>query len=436
MKIKLAGILFLIGSFGSAYAQDLIETYQLAIKNDPQLKKAYYTQYLVGENKAQSIANFLPTISVTASSSRDRIHNKKGNFQSVGTQNYWNHGFRINFFQPIFHWEHWIQLEQSNNRIAKAEANFQAERQNLMVKTVEAYFNTLASQDNLKFAISEFHAIKKQLEQAQQRFDVGLIAITDVYEAQAAYDQASADMIDAENTVDENKELLIEIIGENNFELTPLSAKIKLARPIPNDILKWTKIAETNNLNIISALNQAEIFRKDISFQQSGHLPTLDVVANYGVQDVNSSFGSRGDTQSVGLQLNIPIFQGGWVSSKAKQASFEHKIAKEDLLAIKRQVKRQLRNAFRNINSSINRVQALKAAVASAKSSLEATLAGSEVGTRTMVDVLAEQRNLYRAKRNYSRTRYDYFISGIKLKQAASSLTEQDLESINQYLDK
>ena len=318
--------------------------------------------------------------------------------------------------------------------IAKAEADYQAELQNLIVKTTEAYFNVLAAQDNVEFTIAELNSIKKQLEQAQQRFDVGLIAITDVYEAQAGYDLAMASMIDAENNLDASKEALIEIIGETKVNLQGLTETIELTPPTPNNILEWTKIAETNNLTVISALNQAEISRKDISINQSGHIPTLDIIASYGVQDVNSSFGSRGDNQSVGLQLNIPLFQGGLVNSRSKQAQFDYTIAKEALIQTKRQVARQLRNAFRDINSSINRVHALKAAVASAESSLEATLAGSEVGTRTMVDVLTEQRNLYRAKRDYSRTRYDYLINGIKLKQAASILTEQDIASINQYL--
>jgi len=426
--------LFFAGCFTSVHAQDLIETHKLAVQNDPILKQAYFNQYSAGESKTQSIAAMLPTISLKANSSRDRINSKKANFRSAGVQNYWSHGFSINFSQPVFHWEHWIQLDQSANRIARAEADYQAEKQNLMVKTIEAYFNILAAQDSLEFTTAELEAINKQLEQAQQRFDVGLIAITDVYETQAGYDQARSNQIDAQNNVDDSKEALLEIIGETDLNLLTLYESIDLIPPSPNNISEWTQIADTNNLKIISALNQAEIARKDISLQNANHLPTLDIIANYGVQDVSSSFGARGDTQSVGLQMNIPLFQGGLVSSRSKQAHYDYKVAKENLLATKRQVKREIRNAFRDINSSINRVQALQAAVKSAESSLEATLAGAEVGTRTMVDVLSEQRNLYRAKRDHSRTRYDYLINGVKLKQAASSLTEQDIGFINQYL--
>ncbi len=435
MKTKFATIFFLTACFTSTHAQNLIEIHQLAVQNDPVLKQAHLNQYSAGETKAQSIAIMLPTISATGKSSSDRINNTKSNFQSAGVQNYWNHGFTVNFSQPIFYWQHWIQLDQSSNRIAKAEADYQAEKQNLMVKTVEAYFNILAAQDNLTFSTAELEAINKQLEQAQQRFDVGLIAITDVYEAQAGFDQARSDQINATNNVGDSKEALLEIIGEADLVLQTLSESVQLSPPMPNNILEWAKIADTNNLKIISTLNQAEIARKDISLQNSDHLPTLDIIASYGVQDVNSTFGSRGDTQSVGLQLNIPLFQGGLVNSRSKQAHYDYKIAKASLLATKRQVKREIRNAFRNINTSIYRVKALKAAVTSAESSLEATLAGAEVGTRTMVDVLSQQRNLYRAKRDYSRTRYDYLINGVKLKQAASSLTEQDLALINQYLN-
>lgn len=418
-----------------ANALDLIETYHLAIETDPKLKSSYLKQYSVGESKIQSIAQMLPAISVTGNSSRDRLNNRKITFQGAGVQNYWNHGFTVNFSQPVFHWEHWVQLSQSQNRIAQAESEHQIELHNLIVRTTETYFNILAAQDNLDFTKSEKKAIERQLEQAQQRFDVGLIAITDVYEAQAGYDQAVANQIEAENLLFDSKEALIEIIGENEINLLPLARDIPLSPPVPNDLSAWTANAKTNNLNIVAALNQAEVNRKNISIQQSGHLPTLDIVANYNVQDVNSTFGLRGDTQSVGLQLNIPLFQGGLISSRAKQAQFDYQIARENLLSVKRSVKRQVRNSFRDVTSTLSRTHALKAAVISANSAVEASEAGFEVGSRTMVDVLSEQRNLYRAKRDYSRSRYDYLINSIKLKQAASSLSEQDLYLINHFLE-
>ncbi|MEO1899998.1 MAG: TolC family protein, partial [Methylococcales bacterium] len=168
----------------------------------------------------------------------------------------------------------------------------------------------------------------------------------------------------------------------------------------------------------------------------SAHIPTLDLVANYNLRDVTSTFGQRGDSQLIGLQFNLPLFQGGLVFSQTRQAHYDFQVAKENLLSTQRLIKRQLRNAFRDVISSLSRVHALKAAVISSDSSLQASEAGLEIGSQTMVDVLAEQRNLYRAKRDYARSRYDYLVNGVKLKQAASSLTEDDLQRINQYLVK
>ena len=188
-KFKTIVLVCTLSSSQLGYAQDLNQTFQLALDNDPQYKSAHLNQYATAEIKSQSIAQMLPNISLTGSTARQRLNNKKFTFQGSGTQNFWNHSFTINFTQPVFHWEHWVQLSQSDNRIAQAEALFQAEYQQLIVRITESYFTVLASQDNLEFTVAEKSAIAKQLEQATQRFDVGMIAITDVYEAQAAHDQ-------------------------------------------------------------------------------------------------------------------------------------------------------------------------------------------------------------------------------------------------------
>ena len=432
--------MIILTSASPLQAQNLMETYELGLQNDPILKEALANQLSTGELKDQSIARFLPNLSATGTSSRDWLHNrkaKKSGFTFQGAQvnqEYWDHRFDLNLAQPLFHWEHWIQLSQSDNQIAQAEASYQAELQNLMVKISEAYFNVLSAQDNLDFTVAEKDAIGRQLEQAKQRFEVGLVAVTDVHEAQAAFDQATAAEIEASNNLDNQKEALREIVGDTEAQLNPLGEKLPLAKPEPANIAKWSDSAEMNNFSIISALNEAEVFRKSVDLQRSGHLPQLDLVASYGVSDANSSFGFRGDTQSVGLQLNVPLFEGGAVNSRTRQASYDYEAAKERLIAAKRAVKRQVKDAFRGVMSSIGQVEALKTTVVSAESALEATEAGHEVGTRTMVEVLSEQRNLYRVKRDYARSRYDYLINSIRLKQAASTLTIDDLEQINGLL--
>ena len=421
-------------------AQDLLNTYELGVENDPVLKESLANLYAVNESRPQSIARLLPDISFGAASGRERLFNAKespdsnGNFRGGGTQNYWNNNLSINLTQPIFHWDHWVQLSQSDNQIAQAEADYLAEQQNLMVRITEAYFNVLSAQDSLEFTVAEKKAIARQLEQSQQRFEVGLIAITDVYEAQAGFDQARASEITAINEVDNSKEALGEIIGISSVDLSKLGEQSPLVKPSPEDISIWSTTAEKQNLVILAAQNGAELAQKTIELQRSGHYPQLDVVGSTTFQDNTSSFGLRGDTQSIALQLNIPLFEGGAVNSRTRQAHQEYIQAKEQLIAAKRSVKRQVRDAYRGVISSISSVQALEAAVKSARSALEATEAGFEVGTRTMVDVLAEQRNLFRRKRDHSKTRYDYLVNSIKLKQAASTLNRGDLEQINLLL--
>ncbi|MGD7035540.1 TolC family outer membrane protein [Methylotuvimicrobium buryatense] len=422
-----------------SFAQDLVEVYTQALENDPILKQALARQYANAESKDQGIARLLPSLSATGASSREWLHNKKAgagfDFRGPQTnQEFWNNTFSLNFVQPVFHWDHWIQLSQSDNQIAQTEAEYLAELQNLMVKITEAYFNVLSAQDGLDFAVAEKNAIARQLEQAQQRFEVGLIAITDVYEAKAAHDLALANEIEADNNLDNQKEALREIIGEFDEELSPIGKELPLIVPEPNEMKAWSDAALNGNFSIISAFNQAEFARKAVDLQNSGHLPQLDIVGSYGVSDNTSTFGFRGDTQSIGLQLNVPLFEGGAVNSRTRQARQEFEAAKQNLIAAKRAVIRQVNNAYRGVNASISRVGALQSAVKSAESALEATEAGLDVGTRTMVEILAEQRNLYRAKRDHARSRYDYLINSIRLKQAASSLSENDLEYINSLL--
>jgi outer membrane protein len=416
----------------SAFSQDLLETYQLALKNDPDYKSSDINKLTTAEIKSQSIAQMLPNLSFNANSSRNRLESTS--FLGTNLQHYWDHKLGFNLKQPVFHWDHWIQLDQADNKIAQAEAQFQAKQQNLIRRTAEAYFNILAAQDNLEFSISEKKSIEKQLEQAKQRFDVGIIAITDVYEAQAGYDRAVASEIEAQNQLDNSKEALREIIGENAADLNGLQARIPLSPPAPDDLSSWSNAAESNNFSVVAQFNQAEYIRKTVDLQQSKHLPTLDIVAQYSEQDSGNRYGLRGDNESVGLQFNLPLFEGGGTSSRTRQAEHEYEAAKEELIKVKRSVNRGVKDAYRGVVSSISRVNALEATSKSAEKAVEAAEAGFEVGTRTMVDVLTEQRNLYKAKSDYARSRYDYLINGIKLKEAAGSLSEQDLQQINQYL--
>ena len=414
-------------------AQDLLETYHLAQQNDPDFKSSDINQHVAAEIKSQSIAQMLPNLSFSASSNRNRTENSS--FLGPLLQHYWDHRLGFNLKQPVFHWDHWVQMDQADNKIAEAEADFQAKQQALLRRSAEAYFNILAAQDNLQFSSAEKKSIEKQLDQAKQRFDVGLIAITDVYEAQAGFDRALASEIQAQNQLDNAKEALREIIGDNPAQLNVLNEQLPLIPPAPSDLSAWSDTAENNNFSIVSQLNQAEYIRKNIALQQAKHMPTVDIVAQYSDQDSSGSrYGSMGNNESFGLELNLPLYEGGGTESRVRQAEYQYQAAREDLTKVKRSVIRAVKDAYRGVVSSISQVQALNATSVSAEKAVEAAEAGLEVGTRTMVDVLTVQRNLYKAKSDYARSRYDYLINGIKLKEAAGSLSEDDLQQINQFL--
>lgn len=439
MKKRLATLMLASIPFNAALADDLIEIYQQALQNDPEYKISDINQATAAESKSQSIAQMLPNLNFTAASANVRSNNTKvlPRFSGAGfgiEQRFWDNSLAVSLTQPVFHWDHWVQLSQSENQIAQAEAQFQASQQRLMVRTVEAYFNVLAAEDNLQYLTAEKQSIEKQLEQAKQRFEVGIIAITDVYEAQAGYDRALAAVIEAENQLDNRKEGLREIVGNNPANLEKLAKDIPLTPPAPEDIGAWANSAESNNFSIVAQFNQAELSRKNIELQQSKHLPTLDVVGEFRQVDDGSQFGFRGDRENYGLQLNLPLFEGGGTVSRTRQAQSEYEAAKEELIKVKRAVTREVKDAYRGTVSSINQVKALGTTTKSAELAVEAAEAGFEVGTRTMVDVLAIQRNLYKVKSDYARSRYDYLINGIKLKSAAGSLSELDLQQINQYL--
>lgn len=425
-------------------AQNLLATYELAMQNDPRLRAAEANRNAVLETKPQSIARLLPTISAQGGLNRDHW---KTNAIGAGTpffpsafglkgQNvgFWDSYASANLTQPIYHHEIWVQLSQADNQIAQAEATYAAEQQNTALRTAQAYFNVLLAQDHLAFAAAEKEAIGRQLEQAKARFEVGLIAITDVNQAQAGYDQARANEIKAVNDLDNARESLREIIGEYEEHLSGLAAEIPLKSPEPSDIEVWGRRAQENNLDIISAQNRSELAKKSIDLQFAGHLPTLDLVGSAGFVDNNRPDGFTYKSQSIGMQVNIPLFQGGTVNSRVRQARQEFEAALENLDTQRRAVTRQVKNAYRGILSSISQVSALKAAVMSAQSALEATEAGFEAGTRTMVEVLTEQRNLYAAKRNYAQARYDYIVNSLSLKQTSSLLQREDIELVNSWL--
>ncbi len=433
----LKNLRFLVGCAlfyaAAAPASHLLDIYELAKENDPVLREARERFHSTEEVKPQANALLLPTLSASAEADavRDDV---SGRLAGNGKSSYGQAIAQIAVSQPVYHRDYWIRLDQADHNIAQAAALLAAAEIDLMVRSTSAYFNVLAAADNLRTATAEKQANGRQLEQAQQRFDVGLVAITDVHEAQAAFDNAVANEITADNALSNAWEDLRKIVGPINKPLAKLGDKLPLRAPQPENVEQWADRAQQQNYEIIGARAGADASKQNIEIQNSGHYPTLDLVGAYSV--LNSGDSSVGDRNEgvVGLQLKIPLYQGGAVTSRTRQARFDFQADMEVLDQKRREVNRQVRDGYRGVISSIGKVKALKSTVRSFTSALESTQAGLEVGTRTMVDVLTVTKSLYQAQRDYDRARYDYIINGLKLHQAASSLTPELLEKANEWL--
>ncbi len=420
------------------WAQDLIAVYELAVKSDPQLQAAAERLNAARQTKNISRSRLLPTIGLGASYDHIRSDVKTRLGQPVdSTSEYNDRSLGLSLTQPLYRRNFLVQLEQADSTIAQAEAQYAAAEINLMERSATAYFKILSAEDDLKVAQSEREATGRQLDQAQQRFDVGLIAITDVHEAQAAFDAARAAEIAAENSLDNAWEALFEIIGpEAKTKLAKLGENLPLAPPVPNDLQQWSDTAQQQNFDIIATRSSLDSVRQDIEVSRSGHYPTLDLVGGYNLSRTDNDFGSEADSASIGLELAVPLYAGGGVTALTEQSRANYRAAQQDLDQTRRAVNRQVRNAFRGVLSTISRVGALEAATVSAKSALESTQAGYEVGTRTIVDVLNVQRNLFSSQRDYFSSRYDYIINGFALKAAAGNLGVEDLQRANSWLER
>jgi outer membrane protein len=442
-----------------SFAQEsLIDIYQRALANDPAIREAEATYRALAEVKPQTRALLLPSLNLSASRSNRYSDNASGSFDpilggTVGSRSISDtdtHGYSVALSQTLFDWSLYAQLRQADKRVVRAETDYEAAKQQLLIRVSTAYFNVLAAEDNLASAVAAREAIARQLEQSQRRFEVGLIAITDVQQSQAGFDTAVADEIEAQRLLATDQELLREIIGDLVTELAGPTDELPLLSPEPPDAEQWVRTALGQNLALVSQRLATDIADEQIDIEKGNRLPTLSLSAGYSdntsdsVQTVFSDAFVGGQRvtpstqQPVGrnwsIDLRFPIYTGGANRSRVQQSVYQHRAATETLERIARQTERQTRDAYLGVISDISRVQALRQAVESSRTALRATEAGFEVGTQTTVDVLASQNQLRRAETNYSRSRYDYMIGILTLKQAAGSLTVADVEQIDGWL--
>jgi outer membrane protein len=415
-----------------AAADDLVSVYRLALQSDPGYQAAVAAHAAALEILPQSRAALLPKLGVSADVSRNRYDPRDTDDTSYATNKTYSVGLR----QPVYQRQSFKQLEQADSRIAQADAQLLAAQQDLILRSATRYFLVLGAVDNLDFVQADKQAIGRTLDQAQQRFEVGLAAITDTLEAQARYDIAVSDEINADKLLADAREALRELTGELPQAPEILQPEIPLLTPEPADQDQWVSAAIEQNPLVLAARAATEAAKQEIQVQRSGHYPTLDATADYSYRD--TEFGGvstleRNDA-AIGIEFNLPLYQGGLVSSRTREAGDLYNQAQEEQLQQRRSAERQTRDNYRGVISGISKVKALKNAVRSNEKAVEAAEAGFEVGTRTIVDVLDAQRELLRARRDHARARYDYLLDTLRLKQAAGILEETDLAQINEWL--
>ncbi len=432
MKRVALAITLALGMHGVS-AEDLLAVYQVATANDPNLRAAQATRDANLEARPLAQSQLLPYVAIVGDgyyNSRDVRSSNLGSYRD----DFPSGNIGVQLTQPLYRKDLLIQREQADDQVARAYVDYTTAEQDLIVRVTEAYFDVLAAEDTLTFSEANLKAIGRQLDQARQRFDVGLIAITDVDEAKARYDQSRAELIVAQNDLDDAKESLAEITGQPIGKLAELEPGVVLRPPDPASLDEWTAMALATNPGIISAKYDAEIAKKEIERQDAGDSPAVDLVGSYNVARSDAQFGSDIDDALVGLQLSLPLYTGGGVAAATRQARYQYQAAQEVLEQRRRAVQTQVRNAYRGALATMSRVEALEAAVVSATSALEATEAGFEVGTRTLVDVLNRQSELFRARRDLAITRYAYILNLLSLRQAAGTLNYQDVERANTWL--
>jgi outer membrane protein len=456
MTLRLLVLAIAASCASIANAENLNEVYALARASDPQLQAAEAAARAADEGIIQARSALLPQVSASggytsgnSSGSRLEFDRDTSSFVSVAsTANSTSKTFGVDLNQTIYDHSNYTRLRASRASAARVRAQFQSAQQALMIRVAEGYFGVLTAADSVTSTKAQEKAIGRQLEQAQQRFNVGLSAITDVHEAQARFDSARASTILAQNALDDAREVVAELTGKNIVDVDSLVDDIEMKRPEPEDPSLWVDSAMTQSFDLMAAQRSVDAAEAGIEGAKAGHFPTLSAFSRYNktidggtitaTNTQGASVKSPSDRENkgntLGLNLSIPIFSGFATSSKVRQAVADRDAAQDQFEVQRRAITRQTRNAFRAVLAGISEVEARKQGQISAQSALEATQAGFEVGTRTIVDVLLSQQVLFQAQRDYSQARHNYVLNGLRLKRAAGTLNETDLQAVNAQL--
>jgi outer membrane protein len=420
----------------------LVDIYQQALSHDPALASALSANQAAQELIEQGKALYRPTVNFSANANATQSDiryvgaNSNNPFRFQGRSNYEGYNYGVDARQPIFRKDRLVQIDQAKTQVNQADKQLALSQQDLILRTTQAYFDVLIAQDKIDLIGAQKTAILSQLDQAKANFEVGTATITDVNEAQARYDLILAQEIAAINEHQIAQRAVQAITGEVPQKLATVKSDIKpnsIAQPMD----KWLEVAAQNNLNIQIEQDTVKFSEQEVERLRAAHLPTLDAVTSYTNNYANGSAtgtGSELQTGVIGLQLQIPLYQGGAASSRVRQAVFNKQKAQDDVEVARRKVELETQRAYLNLSTSIAQIRAYEQALTSSQSQLDSTKLGYEVGVRTSVDVLNAQQQLFSAKRDLLQARYNYLVNIIRLKAASGVVAEVDLADINQQL--
>ena len=440
--------LALLGFSFPAFAVDLLIAYRAAQGQDSVFAAARSAQRTGQEKLTQGRSTLMPSINLTANSTYNRNevqYNTPGGIFPSGASRFINNGAAINLVMPLYRQNNWQVYSESELQLVQSEAQFKNAEQDLIIRSAQAYFDVLAAQDSVNLAEAQKTAIAEQLAQAKRNFEVGSATITDTLEAQARYDLVSAQAIAAQSNLEIKERGYQQLTNTLPKNLQPIGTSFKLEMPQPADAEKWVEQAQQGNLQLAVAQASAELADKEVTRNRGGHYPTLDLVASYGKNKItpvgdgtlgngNNAIDNDQTNSYVGVQLVVPLFQGGSTQSKWREAEANRDRANAELDSAHRNVDLQTRQAYSGVVNGMSQVMALDQALKSSEKLLEASKLGQEVGVRTNLDVLNAQQQLYSTRRDLSQARYNYLISRLKLKAATGSLAEDELVVVNQSL--
>jgi outer membrane protein len=420
-------------------ADDILNIYRLAIENDPQFRGADSEQRALRESLSQAYARLMPLIQgeVLYGRINQKITQSSNTVFAMGESKYDSGTYTLKVTQPIFKWPLFLEVSQSKNLQKRADVDLELARQELIIRVVQAYFTALASKESLAFANAEKADIEVLHERASVKYKSGIAPVTDLYDAQARLASANAQVIKTESDYRDALQGLQEICNKGFMELRDLQQRLPMEMPLPDDVGYWVKVGLDRNLKLKIQQSNSEVARIEVDRQRAGHYPSLDVVGRYYRQDTGGSLfggGSIVDTQDVMLELNVPIFEGGLIRSKTREAKERSSAAAENLERQRRNVIRQVHAAYDGIKTAKSRAEALEKSMEAQTCVLEAKEQGYRSGIYTSLAVLDASRDLYLLRRDYAQSRYDYVFNTMRLKQAMGTLGDDDLVIVNNWL--